>query len=73
MFSKLLPTTVFAILALVMVQGTVAVPQIGLPINCGAPTDPPCPKGKACCDLSLIDPSLPKLKLCLDVSPVCSA
>ncbi|KAJ7266351.1 hypothetical protein C8J57DRAFT_1718215 [Mycena rebaudengoi] len=38
MFSKLLPTTVFAILALVMVQVAVAVPQIGLPVPCGGAT-----------------------------------
>jgi hypothetical protein len=38
MFYKLLPTAIFAIVALVMVQGAVGVPQIGLPVNCAFST-----------------------------------
>ncbi|KAJ7815338.1 hypothetical protein B0H14DRAFT_3476290 [Mycena olivaceomarginata] len=71
MLYKLLPTTIFAILALVMVQGAIAVPQIGFPVNCGGPDDPSCPAGQVCCDLSSTDPTLPKF--CTPVSPVCSA
>ncbi|KAJ7234955.1 hypothetical protein C8J57DRAFT_1573080 [Mycena rebaudengoi] len=66
---ELFPTTVFAILALLKVQGVVAVSQIGLPVNCRGATDPPCPAPQVCCDLSLIDPSLPKLKIYQSVSP----
>ncbi|KAJ7455504.1 hypothetical protein FB451DRAFT_1564926 [Mycena latifolia] len=68
MFYKLLPTTIFAILALVMVQGAVAVPQIGFPVACGGPDDPPCPTDQVCCS---IDPTIPKF--CAPVSPVCPA
>ncbi|KAJ7882400.1 hypothetical protein B0H14DRAFT_3433509 [Mycena olivaceomarginata] len=51
MFNKAL----FAIFAMVMVQGVVSVPQIGFPVACTGAGDPTCTaNGQVCCDLTSV-------------------